>query len=139
MRKRTRSRELALQFLYTLEVRGPAAMDDLDEFLKESKASQLHREYVMRLLNGVQKNKSTIDGHIQDLAENWDLKRIALVDRNILRLGSFEILYSQDVPASVAINEAVELGKRYSTKQSGGFINGILDRMQSLRTNGNPS
>ncbi len=109
-------------------------MQELETFLKDSKASRVHREYTTFLLEGVHRHRQTIDGHIQKLAKNWDLSRIALVDRNILRLGAFEILYSGDVPASVAINEAVELGKRYSTKQSGGFINGILDQVKQFRS-----
>ena len=133
MRRRTRARELALQFLYTLEMRGAEARADLPTFLKEAKASVEVRGYTEELVDGVTQNKPALDTHLQEFARNWKFERIALVDRNVLRLASYEILYRDDVPARVALNEGIELGKRYSTAQSGGFINGILDRVLRLR------
>src|SRR5207302_7709840 len=83
------------------------------------------------LIDGVHANQPRIDALISEVAENWRLDRMAAIDRNILRLGAYEMLYCPEVPTKVAINEALELAKRYSTAQSSRFVNGILDRLQS--------
>lgn len=83
------------------------------------------------LVAGVRENRARLDGLISDAAENWRLDRMAAIDRNILRLGAYEMMYCPDVPTKVAINEALELAKRYSTAQSSRFVNGILDRLQA--------
>jgi N utilization substance protein B len=137
VRRRTRARELALQFLYTLDVRGREALDELDEFLRNSKASQEAMEFVRDVVEGVLRHQQEIDARIREIATNWKLERIATVDRNVLRIATYELLYKEDVPPRVAINEAIELGKRYSTAQTGAFLNGILDRMQQFRGNRN--
>jgi len=131
VRKRTRSRELALQLLYQLDARGEEAEALMEEFLQreEPDDTELH-EFTRCLVNGTQEAREEIDGLLAAAAENWRLDRMALVDRNILRMAVFEMLHLDEVPAKVAINEAIELGKRFSTKQSGSFINGILDRIR---------
>ncbi len=134
MRRRTRARELALQFLYTVEVRGPDARDELDDFLHRSGASRLARQFATKLIDGVLAQKAELDAAIGATATNWSLSRMPAVDRTILRLGSYELLHSRDVPVRVALNEAIELGKRYSTSQSGAFINGILDQLKGRRS-----
>ena len=134
MRRRTRARELALQFLFTLDIRGDEARDELELFLTDSGASREVRGFVTALVDGVRKHRPVIDARIRELAENWSLERIARVDRNVLRLAAFEILHCPDVPVRVALNEAIDLGKRYSTAQSGAFINGILDRLKEERS-----
>ena len=139
MRRRTRARELALQFLYSLEVRGDEAHADLEVFLKDSGASVLIKEYATRLIDGVREHAVVLDERITKHAKNWKLSRIAMLDRNLLRLGAFELIYCLDVPPNVAINEAIELGKRYSTAQTGSFVNGILDQMQQYRDQDNSS
>ena len=88
-------------------------------------------EFAEGLIAGVRANQPRIDALIAGVAENWRLERMAAIDRNILRLGAFEMLYGPDVPTKVAINEALELAKRYSTAQSSRFVNGILDRLQA--------
>jgi N utilization substance protein B len=74
-----------------------------------------------------------VDRLLREAAQNWDIERMAVIDRNAMRIGCYELLHVKDVPAKVAINEAIELGKRYSTEQSGAFINGILDRIRKER------
>ena len=87
-------------------------------------------EYTRRLVDGVLLHRDTIDDLLREAARNWDLERMAVVDRNALRIGCYELLYEEQIPMKVAINEAIELGKRYSTEASGSFINGILDRIR---------
>ena len=86
--------------------------------------------WAVRLVDGVARHRDEIDRLLSQAARNWDLDRMAAVDRNALRLGVYELLWEDEVPMKVAINEAIELGKRYSTEASGAFINGILDRIR---------
>jgi N utilization substance protein B len=85
----------------------------------------------MRLIEGTLAEQAEIDEVIQQVAQNWNISRMAVVDRNVLRLATYELLNCQDIPPKVAINEAIEIGKRYSTQNSGAFINGILDRIMN--------
>ena len=131
MRKRTRARELALQMLYQVDARGTDALDQLETFLEfeEPGEADVH-EFARGLIDGTLESREEIDGLLSGAAENWKLHRMAIVDRNILRMAIYEMLRLEEIPAKVTINEAIELGKRYSTKQSGSFINGILDRIR---------
>ena len=131
MRKRTRGRELALQMLYQFDARGQDALDQLDFFVEsEAPGEPEAHEFARTLVQGSIDSREEIDGLLIGAAENWKLHRMAIVDRNILRMAIYELLHLDEVPAKVTINEAIELGKRYSTKQSGSFINGILDRIR---------
>ncbi len=134
MRRRTRARELALQFLYTLDVRGDEVAGELAGFLKESGASRVASRFATELVEGVRTHRADLDRRITALAAHWSLERMPAVDRNILRLAGFELLHCPDVPIRVALNEAIELGKRYSTANSGAFVNGILDRLKADRS-----
>jgi len=134
VRKRTRGRELALQVLYMVDARGEEALDGLDEFLAhEAPGEDDVHSFAKELLDGTLARRQEIDTIISGAAQNWNLRRMALVDRNILRMAVFEMLYLKDIPAKVSINEAIEMGKRFSTQQSGSFINGILDRVRRER------
>jgi len=131
VRKRTRSREIALQMLYMVDVRGPEALDDLDAFLdREAMTEPDIAEFARTLVEGTQEHLTDIDTALTRAAQNWQLRRMAIVDRNILRMAVYEMVHLEEVPAKVSINEAIELGKRFSTAQSGSFINGILDRIR---------
>jgi transcription antitermination factor NusB len=130
-RRRTKARELALQFLYQLDLRGADAFEDLDAFLDRGGTPDEVRDFARELVRGSHEHRAEIDAHIQRVAEHWDLSRMAVIDRNILRIAIYELAHRPDVPPKVAINEAIELGKKYSTKNSGAFINGILDRVRS--------
>jgi len=87
-------------------------------------------DYARTLVEGVMDNRDTLDGFIRSVARNWKLQRMATLDRNVLRIAIYEMIMRKDIPAKVAINEAVEMGKRYGDSDSGAFVNGILDRIR---------
>jgi N utilization substance protein B len=136
MGTRRKSRELALQALYQEELADQAGLLDFEEFCAHFQVSKKAIPYARQLLQGVHEKKETINQLISRYAENWRLERMSIIDRNILRLAVFELHYQEDVPTSVAINEAVEIAKRFSTDDSGPFINGILDSMAKDETAG---
>jgi N utilization substance protein B len=127
--RRTRGREVALQVLYQVEQNPGLAQAEIDRFLQRRLQEPKLCDFARGLVEGVKANRDAIDAMITEAAENWRLDRMAAIDRNILRLGAFEMLFDEGVPAKVAINEALELAKRYSTAQSSRFVNGILDRL----------
>lgn len=137
---RRKARECALQLLYSLEftkVEGSALEAWVDAywsvFTEETQNAQDIRAYMNRLVHGVQTNFGTLDDLIQSASTNWKLERMALVDRNILRLAAFELTGMSDIPPKVSLNEAIEIGKRFGTEDSGSFINGILDKISSAQ------
>jgi len=135
VRKRTHSRELALQLLYQIDARGDEVVTTMEQFFEgEEGTDEEVRVFTRKLVTGTRDSAEEIDALITEAAENWRLDRMALVDRNILRMAVFEMLHLEEIPAKVSINEAIELGKRFSTKQSGSFINGILDRIRRERS-----
>lgn len=137
MRKRTLAREFALQILYELDVRGDDAWEDIDAALDQRAVPEEARAYARELVVGVREHRAHIDALISGTAEHWEIGRMAMVDRNILRLATYELLHRRDVPPLVVINEAIELAKRFSTKASGAFVNGILDAIRMrVRPNG---
>jgi N utilization substance protein B len=129
MTRRTRGREIALQVLYQLEQNPTLDPVEVGRFVARRLRDENVRAFAEALIAGVREHQPQIDAMISEVAENWRLDRMAAIDRNILRLGAFEIVYQPDVPTKVAINEALELAKRYSTAQSSRFVNGILDRL----------
>jgi transcription antitermination factor NusB len=133
MKKRTRARELALQFLYQLDLLGDGVLDDLSKFLRQEESDAQTCRFARRIVEGTHEHRAGIDETIQEVAQNWQISRMAVIDRNVLRLATFELLHCDDIPPKVAINEAIELGKRYSTANSGAFINGILDKIKNTR------
>jgi N utilization substance protein B len=134
VRVRTRARELTLQFLFQLEFQDEDYRKELDRFLDDALAGKPGmgeaKQFTRDLVDGVHAHREEIDALIRGAATNWELGRMAVVDRNALRIGCYELLYDDDIPMKVAINEAIELGKRYSTDASGAFVNGILDRIR---------
>lgn len=147
MRKRTQSREFALQILYEKDMTGMKIEEVLHDFWETSSGSTafttdkgskpVHRAkknpdvkfYAERLAKGAAQNLGEIDRVIENFAENWTIERMSYVDRNILRIAVFEFLYTEEIPIKVAINEAVELAKRYGEEDSSKFVNGILDKI----------
>jgi N utilization substance protein B len=130
--KRRRARELAAQFLYQHDLCGGEIDEALALFWQtQSGASNTARKFAEELIHGCIEHRSVIDKKIQEYTEHWELPRIAAVDRNILRLAIFEMLFRDDIPPVVSINEAVDIAKKYSTQGSGAFINGILDRLKA--------
>jgi len=129
--KRRRSREVALQVLYQLEITKQDALRTLAQFQEHFSESVERDDFVERLVLGVSEHGREIDRLIEKYSENWRLDRMNSIDRNILRMAAFELLYCEDIPPKVTLNEAIDLGKRYGTDESGSFINGILDRIQN--------
>jgi transcription antitermination factor NusB len=129
MRKRTRSRELALQMLYQADLMASEPAKILKSFWKSHVVPEDIKEFAERLVQGAHAHTQLIDKIIEKYAENWTLGRMAVIDRNIIRMSSFEMLYMDDIPPKVSINEAVELAKKYGDEQSGSFVNGILDKI----------
>jgi len=133
MGKRRRARELALLLLYQREFQKGDLEAILGAFWKEHPVSAEVREFAENLVRGVQENQKFIDGRISKVAEHWSLSRIALVDRNILRIAAYELLYREDIPPKVALNEAIELAKVYGAADSSKFVNGLLDQIMASR------
>ena len=133
MRKRTKAREYALQMLYQVDITRGSWKEVQESFWENSdlkEDSEELKDFSAQLLEGVVKHMQEIDKKISKYAANWQLERMAFVDRNIMRLGCFELLFRQDIPPKVAINEAVELAKKYSGLESGKFVNAILDQVK---------
>ena len=130
MRKRTLAREWALKILYQTEM-TTRSIDSVAEtfWADEGPKDQEIIEFCKRLVGGVHENLKAIDEKISQYATNWQLKRMAVIDRNILRLGVFELHYAPDIPPKVTINEAVNLAKKFSQLESGKFVNGVLDKI----------
>ena len=133
MRKRTLARECALQVLYQLDITNDTPENALENFWSNRKDEEIDvalKEFSSELVKGVAQNLEEIDKKIVKYAANWQLKRMAVVDRNIMRLGCFELLCREDIPPKVSINEAVELAKKFSGIESGKFVNAILDKVK---------
>jgi len=128
------SREYALQILYAVDVCKLESEDAQKSFWKDRKSGKKVLEFATTLVEGTLKNLPQIDSLIVKYARNWDIHRMASIDRNILRQATFEILCLLDIPINVIINEAVELAKKYSTEESGKFVNGILDKIREARS-----
>ena len=128
------SREYALQILYAVDVCKLESEDAQKSFWKDRKSGKKVLEFATTLVEGTLKNLPQIDSLIVKYARNWDIHRMASIDRNILRQATFEILYLLDIPINVIINEAVELAKKYSTEESRKFVNGILDKIKEARS-----
>ncbi len=129
MRVETSARELALRALYQHDLLGDRSPEEPYQFCRANAESEHTAKLAIELLDGCLAHREEVDETIRATAENWELKRMAVTDRNILRLGVFELLYRQQTPPKVAINEAIELAKKYSTENSPTFVNGVLDKI----------
>jgi N utilization substance protein B len=133
MSRRSRAREIVLQVLYQDEMNPEQAEDIRLKFIH----ARLNRdkalvEFAQQLLDGIRKHQDAVDARLQEIARNWKLSRMAATDRNVLRLGAYEIMFAE-TPDRVAINEAIELAKRYGTNNSAQFVNGVLDRLMNFQ------
>ena len=156
MGKRREARERAVQFLFQYDLNPAESLEEaLEQFWQSQSAPAIAEEkgaatwgqkiepppptadelttrmFADKLICGVLEHRAEIDGRIQQYARNWDLHRMAVVDRNVLRLAIYEMLHRDDIPPVVSINEAVDIAKKFSTQDSGKFVNGILDRLKS--------
>ena len=135
IRRRTRAREVALQVLFQFDLRGADYGEQVGRTVaelcrEESQDTGEVQEFAVRLVDGTLAHREEIDRRLQAVTRNWDLRRMANVDRNVLRMAIYELMHCRDVPPKVAINEAIDLAKKFSTANSGGFVNGILDRIR---------
>ena len=131
MKRRSRARELALQTLYQVDLTRETEHANIDAFLDEQDAEDEPREFARSLVHGTLEHKEEIDATIAEVTQNWAISRMAVIDRNVLRLAAHELLHRDDIPPKVSVNEAIEIGKRFSTTNSGAFINGILDKIMN--------
>ena len=131
MKQRSRARELALQTLYQVDLTQDYDRERIDAFLNGQESEEEPREFARSLVYGTLANQEEIAAMIDEVTQNWALSRMAVIDRNVLRLAAHELLHREDIPPKVSINEAIEIGKRFSTTNSGAFINGILDKIMN--------
>jgi len=124
------AREAAVQYLYQRELQGDDSDAGLPEFYALRGLSPSARRFCESLLAGWAAHRPEIDEAIRRQARNYEFERLSAVDRNVLRIGCHEVLFSDDVPAAVAINEAIEIAKKFSTAESGKFVNGVLDSIR---------
>lgn len=124
---RRKGRTVAVQILYQLEMNAQDIEQTLPAFWELHVHSDVVRDFAERIARGVWENRESLDANIVATAKNWSLERITPIDRNILRVAIYEMLYCKDIPYKVTLNEAIELGKKFGCDQSGAFINGVLD------------
>jgi len=128
--QRRKAREFALQILFRLDFTEKIINSkDLEEFWSDKKAPDEVKTFAEDLVRGTLNRLDDIDAMIEKVTENWLLKRMAAVDRNILRVAAYELLYRNDIPPAVTINEALEIAKKFSSTESAPFINGVLDKL----------
>jgi len=130
MTNRSRAREVALQLLFQRDHNGVVDRAGVERFIHDRLADPDLRAFCLSLYDGVINNAQEIDDRLTQAAENWRLPRMAGVDRNVLRLGAFELLFATDTPPGVALNEAIELARRFGSADSPGFVNGVLDQIR---------
>jgi len=136
MRRKTAGRILALQALYQYDLRGEDFLGEAADFFRDSARNPADAEIGEALFRGCLERRDALDARLAKVTEHWDIARMAIVDRAILRIGAYELLHCADVPPKVAVNEAIKLAKKYSSAESGAFVNGILDKIMSMRKPG---
>ena len=137
MRKRTKAREYALQILYAVDITKDDARDCVRRFWEGSEESSGEvKKFAADLVLGVSDNKKEIDRMIAKYATNWQLDRMAVIDRNVLRFAAYELLYVKDIPPKVSINEAIDIAKKFGGPDSGKFVNGVLDKINKTECKG---
>ncbi len=129
MGKRRRARELAVQVLFHMEYNGGEPEEAFELVCSHFEAPESARPFSRDLVKGVIEHRDKIDSRIRKASRNWKLERMSRVDRSVLRLATYEILFREDIPPKVSIDEAVELGKKFGSDDSAAFINGILDNI----------
>jgi N utilization substance protein B len=128
---RSTAREAALQMLYAIEAAEEPKEHVLSQFWRQTPGDPEGRQYAERLVFGITEELAQVDGLISEASQNWRVERMSRVDRNVLRIGTFELLQSQDTPAAVILDEAIELAKRFGSEDSGKFVNGVLERIKT--------
>jgi transcription antitermination factor NusB len=134
MRKRTFARECALKILYRIEISKESIDASFLDFWSKTAESidKESHDFTETLVKGTRGNLAAIDEIISKYADNWNISRMAVIDRNVMRMSVYEMLYRSDIPPNVSINEAIELAKKYGDVDSGKFVNGILDKIKKV-------
>ncbi|MCX7917476.1 MAG: transcription antitermination factor NusB [bacterium] len=130
--KRRKAREYALKILYMREIREENSISHLEN-LEDDLDNEEIRNFANEIIKGVIENIKVIDKTISNVSLNWDIKRMSYIDRNILRIATYEILFRMDIPPTVSINEAIEIAKKYGDVESPKFINGILHKIKEIK------
>lgn len=130
MGRRRKAREETLRILYRLEFDDRPLEEILNQYWENKRTGQTTREYSTWLVNGIDSHRKKIDTIIQNASEHWRLSRMALIERNILRMAVFELLYEENIEPAVVINEAIEIAKTYSGDEAATFVNGVLDAIR---------
>ncbi len=136
MRKRTKARECALQVLYQIDVRKDAPEKLIAEYWEGQEEDIEVIDFANSLVLGTFRNRKKIDEVISKYASNWKMSRMAVIDRNVLRMATYELIFCADIPPKVSINEAIDLAKKFGDMESGKFVNGILDKINKEAING---
>ncbi len=135
MGTRRQARELAMQALFYIDMRDNASSQMLESFCDNFSPPKKARPFLLSLVNGVIETRGEIDTLIERFSKNWEIHRMSCVDRNVMRIAVYELLYCEDIPPKVSINEAVDVGKKFGTEESGAFINGIMDSIRDALVN----
>jgi transcription antitermination protein NusB len=130
MKRRSRAREVALQLLFQFDNNAKTPREAVEPFATQRLREPALVKFCLALYEGVSRNVKDIDQRLAQAAENWRVARMTAVDRNILRIGAYEVLYQPDTPHAVIVDEAVELARRFGTADSSAFVNGVLDRLR---------
>ncbi len=136
MGNRRKAREMAMQALFFMDISKNVSVSQIDLFCRCNQPSKNIETFLRKLTEGIVEQWGYIDHVIEKFSSNWKLNRMACVDRNIIRIAVYELLFCEDIPPRVAINEAIDIGKKYGTEGSGAFINGILDSIHTAMTKG---
>ena len=135
MRKRTKAREYALQILYAVDITKDDPKDCIERFWQgNDESSGQVKEFADEIVLGVSDKRKEIDSLITKYATNWQLDRMAVIDRNVLRLATYELLFMEDIPPKVSINEAIDIAKKFGGNDSGKFVNGVLDKINKTES-----
>jgi N utilization substance protein B len=134
MRLRSKAREVALHLLYEIEISKIEVTLAFQAYLENNPQRQEVIDFSTSLIEGVTKNIEQLDSLIKKYVKNWEIDRMAVIDRNILRMACFELLFLEEVPPKVSINEAIELAKRFGDLDSPRFVNGVLDKIYKMET-----
>lgn len=129
MPRRSRAREVALQLLFQQDHNRTVPRDEIQRFVQERLRDENLQQFCITLFDGVMQQRAQLDQHISNAAENWRVARMSTVDRNVLRLGGYELMHMPDSPARVVLDEAITLARRYGSADSPAFVNGVLDRL----------
>lgn len=136
MGNRRKAREMSMQALFFMDISKDVSVSQLDLFCRCYQPSKNIEFFFQQLTRGILERWPYINDVIERFSSNWKINRMACVDRNIIRIAVYEILFCEDIPPRVAINEAIDIGKKYGTDGSGAFINGILDSIHTAMTKG---